>query len=313
MQMVRLNVNKQNKSCEKKPAENVSLDEKIRRIQERNRERERRFQEVEQDKKLALDASLIHVKSYECNSKDRKQCSMECCIQTHMTKQCNTTAMGGVLQPDVKKVMKGRGQRLLEMSNEPSKAEHFKSRNAEEYMHDITLSCKCRTIIREKIRRKNSRQRTAITASMVRNENILGNDDHISMTEGQNPESMAKDQQKEYPTNDITLLPESSDMQLSDNIPEQNKMDATRNHVFNNLEQSKRVLNLPDTCSATEMKPALQKSNKPKIAVNLKKTMSSSSFEESMAMLSPLDCPINWGDIDSDDEKTPTISIWMNS
>ena len=54
------------------------------------------------------------------------------------------------------------------------------------------------------------------------------------------------------------------------------------------------------------------KNTKPKITVDtkLKKTLSNSSFDDSMSMLSPLDVPKDWGDCDFDESLSEVPSAY---
>ena len=86
---------------------NMDLDEKIRRIKEANKATEKRFKEVEDDKQQASRDSI----SDEKNKQEK--------------------AMKGVIAIGGRKMTKGRGQRLLEMSKEPLKAKEFELRARE--------------------------------------------------------------------------------------------------------------------------------------------------------------------------------------
>ena len=106
MEMVKSHIQK--RRPEREPGnKNMDLDEKIRRIKEANKAREKRFKEIEDDKLQA--------------SRDG--------ISDEKTKQ--EKAMKGVIAVGGKKMTKGRGQRLLEMSKEPLKAKEFELRARE--------------------------------------------------------------------------------------------------------------------------------------------------------------------------------------
>ena len=328
MQMVQLrNIKRQSPAGRSRAVENVDLDEKIRRIREANRERERRFEEIEQDKKLALDPALMK-KEYE---QDRTKESLRSNIHTDV-KSNELKTMKGV-QPTATKTAKGRGQKLRELSNHPLKAERFKSRtkdqneSLEEYLPEkVTLKNNCRSSIRERIKTKN--KDCIATVPMVKNENTQESDvskvdDKLNCT--------PQGQQNEIPEDEILLhenknssqtTQESNDTQQSDDIKEETKTESHREgnvspckkNQQNSTETDQFLDNTEQETSASNRQlakePTTQK-NKPKIRVSLKKTASSSSFDESMAMLSPLDLPQNWGDLDfSDDELPPPVSIW---
>lgn len=99
----------------------INLDEKIRRIREENKAREKRFKEIQADKIQALGSSLC-IKDVGCFEKER--CSEN--------EQGIKRQMKGVsVASESRKMAKGRGQRLLEMSKETLKAKDFESKARE--------------------------------------------------------------------------------------------------------------------------------------------------------------------------------------
>ncbi|CAB4020855.1 Hypothetical predicted protein [Paramuricea clavata] len=330
MQMVHLrNIIRQQSPAGTRRVENVDLDERIRRIREANRERERRFEEIEQDKKLASDPALMENK-YE---QDKMKESLKSNVQTDV-KSNQLKTMKGIQPTATKKIAKGRGQKLRELSNHPLKAERFKSRtkdqneSLEEYLPEkVTLINNCRSSIRERIKTKN--KDCTATVPMVENENTQESD--VSKVDDK-LDCTPQGQQNEIPEDEILLhenknssqtTQESNDTQQSDDMKEETKAVSHRENVSpceknqqNSTETDQFLDNTEQETSASNRQlaeePTTQK-NKPKIRVTLKKTASSSSFDESMAMLSPLDLPQNWGDIDFSDDELPPVSIWKNS
>ena len=308
MQMVRLNIKRHNTTAVQPVGKNEDLDEKIRRIRERNKKRQERFQEIEQDKMLALDPGLMKK-----DKNGRKKESSKDSIHTDTkTQPCKNVTMKG-LQPATK-MAKGRAQRLKEMSNNPLKAEHFKSRTKDqmEFLEEplqakLRLKNNCRSSIRERIKNKECLPSEQIYVSEA-------DDNFNCISEGQ---------QNNIPKDEI-LLPENkessrttqepNDTKLLHDIQEETQQNNETNQVLENVEQPKTVTEIKETNTTNQplgKEPSTQK-NKPKITVTLKKTGSSSSFDESMAMLSPLDLPQNWGDLDFSDEELPPISSWKN-
>ena len=291
MQMKRLNV-KQHNAVGAKSTETVDLDEKIRRIREDNKKREQRFQEIEEDKKMA---------SRKENLSDKKHTDMK----NQPSK--NFTMKGVVKSANIKKA-KGRGQRLVEMSNNPLKAERFKSMVENEMdiskehlnLQTFKLKNNCRSDIRERIKSRNTVCSDRETA--VKHEIQEGD---VSKKLICIPER----QQKE-------------DTHEDENYEEENGPPCQTNQKENETDKTLDVeqeilteVGETDTMNKQQDKsPSFTTKNKdkPKIKVTLKKTASSSSFDESMAMLSPLDVPSNWGDVDFSDEELTPVSIWKN-
>jgi hypothetical protein len=263
-----------------------SVEERIRRIREDNKKREQRFQEIQEDKKMALEKEkLLHT-----NHRDNK------------TKPCKNTTMKGVQSANIKRA-KGRGQMLKELSNNPLKAERFKSKlesqidNCKHPNSQIfRLENNCRSSIREKINSKN--RVCSDTQPLLKHEEMQENDISKLIT-------VLDDQQNEIPEGEKETT-----------CCETNQQTNETDEVLKNVEQQEIVSelkNLNTLNKQLDKEPSTtKKKEKPKITVTLKKTASSSSFDESMAMLSPLDVPQNWGDVDFSDEELPPVSIWKD-
>ena len=289
MQMVRLNVIKRNSPAGSKPVE--SLDERIRRIREENKKREQRHLEIEQDKKLA--SNSVKGRIGDTINKDFKR------ERVNMTK--------GVQQANSRITTKGRGQMLLEMSNRTLKAESFRTRMnhiTQCVPENITLKNKSRSAIRERIKMRN--EELAATVPVVGNNDIVVDTTCTQDTFHPTP----VDQNTEISTGEIfkqenDITSEVVALEVND---EKSDTEKHERDVESSTDVINQAQNLEMDVSQEESK---QKNEKPQITVKLKKTDSSSSFDEAMAMLSPLDLPQNWGDIDSD-EDTPGPSIWKN-
>ena len=340
MQVVRQHITPRRKTAGVKPADNIDLDEKIRRIREKNKEREQRFEEIEQDKMLAMSIPLVNKKS--CK-KDMKNESTKSKLHSNATtkpqqNEKSIRSMKGV-HNNVKRTAKGRGQMLLEMSKHSAlKAEHFESRTknqSENFCHiqpeTIKLKNNCRSRICEKIKTKGDAVRP------IKNETP---DDDVPKVE-ENLNLIPKDQHTEVPKEALLqqnkendLITKDIDIKLEDiqeetpvkslNENQEEKLEACENNkqrdthtdLSDNLKKCKEQVNeIKDTVTTEallETKSRTQKCDKPKITVNLRKTASSSSFDESMAMLSPLDLPQNWGDLDFSDNELEPVSLWKN-
>ena len=263
-----------------------SVEERIRRIREDNKKREQRFQEIQEDKKMALEKEkLLHT-----NHRDNK------------TKQCKNATMKGVQSANIKRA-KGRGQMLKELSNNPLKAERFKSK-LESQMDNckhpnsqiFKLENNCRSSIREKINSKN--RVCSDTQPLLKHEEIQENDISKLIT-------VLDDQQNEIPEGEkeTTRCEKNQQTNETDEVLEKVEQQEIVSELKNLNTLNKQLDEEPSTT---------KKKEKPKITVTLKKTASSSSFDESMAMLSPLDVPQNWGDVDFSDEELPPMSIWKD-
>ncbi|XP_046839490.1 uncharacterized protein LOC124433756 isoform X2 [Xenia sp. Carnegie-2017] len=149
-----------------KHEEHVDLDEKIRRIKEKNKERERRFKEIQKDKEMAEKVDLS-------NDMSERTMPLEC------KKQMHSQGLNENIKPG-----KGRGKMLLEISNRPSKAERFRTKqpNTEVISTErLKLKNKCRSVIREKVKSKRRQTETKVEAATEKHEhdkfdeNIIGN------------------------------------------------------------------------------------------------------------------------------------------
>ena len=300
MQMVRLSLTKRQNSAGSEMTKKEDLDEKIRRIREENKKREQRFKEVEQDKKLSMKSICID--------------------DTQPLK-----TMKGVQSSRTNRKTKGRGQRLVEMSNQPLKAEQFKTRTENRWgfcKPEITLINNCRSSIRKKIKTKDIKQSAKLSEAK--------NDDSSKVENISN--SFQENQCNEIPQENKIVLEEQnqSDPSIKD-INNVKLQDIEQKITEDNSESHKEQNNTTETDlimdngekqenrSDSNTSPAqlgaedsTKKNNKPPLKVEIKKTVSSSSFEETMTMFSPLDLPQNWGDIDFSDDDLPEPSIWNN-
>ena len=295
MQMKGLNKKRHN-AAGAESAETVDLDEKIRRIREDNKKREQRFQEIEEDKKMASKKE----KSFDKKYRDNK------------TQPSKNFTMKGVVQSANIKKAKGRGQRLVEMSNNPLKAERFKSMVegkmdiCEEHLNLPTFKLKnnCRSDIRKKIKSRSTV--CSDRESVVKHVEIQESDISRKLV------CIPENQQNEIRSE------ETESVQLSEDVcqtsQEDNETDETADNVEQETATEMKKCNILNKQQDEDPSVTPQKKDKPKIKVTLKKTASSSSFDESMAMLSPLDVPSNWGDVDFSDEELPPVSVpWKNS
>ena len=333
MQMVRQHITSHRKTAGAKPADNIDLDEKIRRIREKNKEREQRFEEIEQDKMLAMSIPLVNKKSCKKDMKNESTKSTPLNVTTKpQQNEKSIRSMKGV-HDNVKRTAKGRGQMLLEMSKHSAlKAEHFESRTknqSENFCHiqpeTIKLKNNCRSRICEKIKTKGEikpiKNNTPDDDVPKVEENIdfILKDQHTEVSKEANEENDLITKDIDIKLEDIqeeTLvksLNENQEEKLE--ACENNKQHDTHTDLSDNLKECKEQVNeIKDTVTTEaqlETKSRTQKCDKPKITVNLK-TTSSSSFDESMAMLSPLDLPQNWGDLDFSDEELEPVSLWKN-
>ncbi|XP_028398417.1 uncharacterized protein LOC114522016 [Dendronephthya gigantea] len=340
MQMVRqrLNIIKRDSPAVTKPVKDGDLDEKIRRIREENKKREERFHEIEQDKKLALNAAS-EKKSDKTSPKVK---SSEGNIDTNQ----NRTMMDGVQLGYHKKTTKGRGQRLLEMSHQPSKAKFFESRYHSDHLIEhlpgqISLKSKCRTSIRERIKTI-SKQSVTTKPDVSLNKEMEISNAHTEC--GNNVDCTGNDQCQEATKGNKELLQHTKgdpstneeksleymldEVDIQEATKEQNQGESTEGNIVpthtTNPETDKDILNdvqeqdtinktdTSQTQSQAETSNSTPKNEKPKITVKLKKTVSNSSFDESMSLLSPLDLPKNWGDLDFSDDDLLPVSIWKD-
>ena len=294
MQMKRLN-KKQHNAAGAESTETVDLDEKIRRIREDNKKREQRFQEIEEDKKMA---------SRKGQSFDKKHTD-------NKSQPSKNFTMKGVVQSANVKKGKGRGQRLVEMINSPLKAEHFKSMVegktdiCEEHLNlqRFKLKNNCRSDIRKKIKSRNTV--CSDKESVVKHEEIQESDISRKLV------CILESQQNEIPNE------KTESVQLSEDVCPTSQEDSETDKTLDNVEQQETVTkvkkaNILNKQQDKDPSVTPEKKDKPKVKVTLKKTASTSSFDESMAMLSPLDVPSNWGDVDFSDEELPPVSIWKN-
>ena len=337
--MVRQHITSRRKTAGVKPADNIDLDEKIRRIREKNKEREQRFQEIEQDKMLAMNVPLVKKKSCKKDMKDESPKSKLHSNASAKPQQNEKSirSMKGI-HGNIKKTAKGRGQMLLEMSkNSALKAEHFESRTknqSENFCHiqpeTIKLKNNCRSRICEKIKTKGDAGRPTTNETpdddvpkVQENLNFTPKDQHTEVSKEallqQNKESNQITKDIDIKLEDIQE--ETQVKSLNENQEEKleacenNKQAYTHRDLSDNLKECKEVNEITDivtTEAPLETKSRTQKCDKPKITVSLKKTASSSSFDESMAMLSPLDLPQNWGDLDFCDDELEPVSLWKN-
>ena len=336
MQMVRQHITRRQTPAGAEPADSIDLDEKIRRIQEKNKEREQRFREIEQDKKLAMGLPLEIKTSCKKDIKDElpKNKLHKNAISKPQQSDRNTRNMKGV-HGNNKKTAKGRGEKLLEMSHHPLKAESFESRTKNRSANfcqilpeTIKLKNNCRSRICEKIKTKSDKGRATKTVhdhvkKVEENSNFVPKDRCNEVSKEVLPE---QSKESDHITKDAKLediQEETHIKSLNDNPKEtlesceSNQQTDTHTDLSDNLEENKEQQNEKITDTATSetqfgTKSKMQKSDKPKITVKLKKTASSSSFDESMAMLSPLDLPQNWGDLDFSDDELPPVSLWKN-
>ena len=338
MQVVRQHITPRRKTAGVKPADNIDLDEKIRRIREKNKEREQRFEEIEQDKMLAMSIPLVNKKS--CK-KDMKNESTKSKLHSNaptkpQQNEKSIRSMKGV-HNNVKRTAKGRGQLLLEMSKRPaSKAEHFESRTknqSENFCHiqpeTIKLKNNCRSRICEKIKTKGDAVRPIKNETpdddvpkVEENLNFILKDQHTEVSKALLQQNKESDQiTKDIDIKLEDIQEESQVKSLNENQEkkleacENNQQAYTHTDLSDNLKECKEVNEITDivtTEAPLETKSRTQKYDKPKITVSLKKTASSSSFDESMAMLSPLDLPQNWGDLDFSDDELEPVSLWKN-
>lgn len=249
-----------------KHEEHVDLDEKIRRIKEKNKERERRFKEIQKDKEMAEKVDLS-------NDVSERTMPLEC------KKQMHSQGLNENIKPG-----KGRGKMLLEISNRPSKAERFRTKQPNTVVtpsERLKLTNKCRSVIREKVKSKRRQTETKVEAATEKHqhgkfdENILCNNNSNEKVSEMVKEALVK-------------------------IDEKITKEGTSSSLKNDKEQSFSVKQ--NECHKNPDRPS----------VSIKKTVSSSSLEESMAMLSPLDLPQNWGDIEFSDEEPPKVTIWKD-